>query len=297
MRGDRLRRTRATSLEPDDGVPPRPPVRLHALLATKAPIACVIRRGPSAWCHIARWDLTANTLDHGAWLRATLYPERCGLSPDGSLLAAFILSGKRGSVEWGRYFAVSRVPWLHALAAWATDSTWTTGAHFGDDGSLTLAGALRDATPTHGSYPGRVLLAPVDTHWTRARLQRELHTGWREVPHDAPWLAHVPAPIAATPQAVVVERTSPHDSTSTLVLVSLGEKLREYYLRAEDDTITPLDELAWAEWHPDREANVIAATRTGQLVVLGPDLVAEWSFDMNTATPKPSASPEWAHDY
>jgi hypothetical protein len=288
-------------------VPPRPPVRLHALLATKAPVACVIRRGPSAWCHIARWDLASDTVEHGAWIRATLYPERCGLSSDGSLLAAFILSAKGGIGERGRYFAVSRVPWLHALAAWSTNSTWTTGAHFDDDGSLTLAGALCDAEPTHGSYPGRVSLAPIDKQWTRARLQRELHTGWEEVPSSAPWLARVPAPIASTPNAIAIERRSQHDPRRSLVLVSLGEKLREYYLRTSDDTLTPLDDLTWAEWHPLRATHLIATTRTGHLALLQPEPAPApepepepepvWTYDMNTPQPNPTSAPEWAHHW
>lgn len=271
-----------------------PTCRLHLLRAESAPVACVIRRGPTRWFHVARWDFEADTVEHGAWTRIALYPERCAVSSDGTRLAVFARGG-----EWGTYFAVSRAPWLRALAAWGTLGTWTTGSHFTRDDVLILAGCA-GPSPFHGRYPEGVVCEPVDTWWTRGRLFRELRTGWNVVPlpkggelSDAadPWLAGLPAPLGASPGAVVVTRPSPSDATRALVLVSLTEGEREYYVR-EGDRLAPLMEARRAEWGAGDE--LIVATWSGRLQVLDGRLRCRWEYDMSAALPDPQPAPEWA---
>lgn len=257
-------------------------------------MACVLRRGPSAWCHVALWRVDDGAVLHGAWLRATLYPERSAVSPDGRLLAAFVHDG-RASRPWQTYFAVSRAPWLHALAAWETAGTWTTGAHFESGTDLLLAGGClsRDA-PDHGTFPGSVTFAPVDTRWVRARLFRELRTGWTEAAGEEPWLKALPAPLEAHPDAVVVSRPGPEDEGGDgrrLVLVSLQERQREYYLVA-GGAAEPLEDVRCAEWGPG--GSVLAATTSGHLRVLERDGRVAWEYDMNRVEPDPRPAPPWA---
>jgi hypothetical protein len=46
-------------------------------------------------------------------------------SPDGELLLYFALQGSRWQTSYrGSWTAVSRVPWLHALALWPQGDTW-----------------------------------------------------------------------------------------------------------------------------------------------------------------------------
>jgi hypothetical protein len=272
---------------------PSPPGRLHLLKAARAPLACVLRRGPGDWSHIALWRLEENVVVHGAWTRKRLYPERCALSGDGSLLAVFAYNagGHVAGSRWTSYFAVSRAPWLAALAAWETMGTWTTGAHFLPDGGLALAGCVADAAPFHGSFPAPVSFWPVDTQWVRARLFRELHTGWRAAARGEGWLDRLPAPLAAHPDAVVATRPAPDASGRELVLVSLRERHREYYLRAGGE-IVPLAHVVAAEWRAD--GAIAAATRAGTLQLLGPGLAPTWEYDMNPLVPDPAPAPEWA---
>ena len=89
--------------------------RLHVLLAKNADIGIVFRRGPAAWWHILKWDLTNFTFENGAWLKGTLYPTRSAVSHDGKVIAYFAMHG-----GWGTYFALSKPPWLKALCAWKT---------------------------------------------------------------------------------------------------------------------------------------------------------------------------------
>jgi hypothetical protein len=271
----------------------RPPCRLHLLKAEAAPVACVIRRGPTRWFHVALWDHEARTVDHGAWTRIKLYPERCALSRDGERLAVFALGG-----EWGPYFAVSRAPWLHALAAWETVGTWTTGAHFHED-TLVLAGCV-GPEPFHGEYPDGVACEGTDTRWGLAGMFRELRTGWSLVPvrdtDGAPaeehhWLDALPAPLATSPDPAVAVRPNPADPRRVLVLVSLWPGQREYYLR-EGDRILPLPSVTRAEWGTGTE--MLVTTDSGHLQVLGKQLETLWEYDMDLPEPEPRAAPEWA---
>jgi hypothetical protein len=86
-------------------------------------VVAVLRRGPSNWCHLGRWDLAAGSFHPGAWLRGTIYPQRCDLSPDGSWFCGFVLKHPATWRAQPSYILVSRLPWLSALAAWRTDGT------------------------------------------------------------------------------------------------------------------------------------------------------------------------------
>ena len=85
----------------------------------------MIRRGPTSWCGIGRWDVATARYEHGAWLRGRIYPQRCDLSADGKWLCYFALQPSAGWELGWTYVAVSRLPWLYALAAWRTgDGTY-----------------------------------------------------------------------------------------------------------------------------------------------------------------------------
>src|SRR5215218_9709560 len=104
--------------------------RLFGIPATRAPVVAVIRRGPSGWCHVGRWDTVALTYEAGSWMHGVLYPQRCDLSPDGRWLSYFVLKSSAHWAPGATYHAISRLPWLAALAAWGTDGTWTRGLAF-----------------------------------------------------------------------------------------------------------------------------------------------------------------------
>ena len=113
-----------------------PPPRLYVLVARVAPVALVLRRGPTEWFHLLRWDLDAATVEPGAWFHGTIYPRRCEISSDGRLFAYFALTGR--PAPWDTCYAVLKVPWLTALAAWHMGTTYAWGSEFLDDGSLAV---------------------------------------------------------------------------------------------------------------------------------------------------------------
>jgi hypothetical protein len=129
--------------------------RLFVIMAQRSPRAVILRRGPTHWYHLIRWNTDKDELEHGAWFRARIYEERCDLSPDGELFVYFALQGSRWRTAYqGAWTAVSRAPWLHALGLWPEGSTWGGGGRFVGDRELVLrSGALK----VHPDHPARGL--------------------------------------------------------------------------------------------------------------------------------------------
>jgi hypothetical protein len=65
--------------------------------------------------------------------RSTIYPQRCDLSPDGRWFAYFALKASAERELGPTYIAISRLPWLTALAAWGIGSTRRRGMQFVQD--------------------------------------------------------------------------------------------------------------------------------------------------------------------
>jgi len=162
---------------------PSPQVRLYAILARKSPKAVVFRRGPSRQVLLIGWDTSNDTFKQGQWFKGRIYERRCDLSPDGELLLYFAAK-YRGAYSWS---AVSKPPYLTALAMWPKGDTWGGGGHFitqhrialnHRSGELSLAEGFRLPRSIRleqlGDYPGRGEDDPI---WS-ARLERD---GWKLV--------------------------------------------------------------------------------------------------------------------
>lgn len=233
--------------------------RLFGITATEADAVAILRRGPSDWSQVGRWDTHVGRYEPGSWLRGKLFVQRCDLSPDGRWLAYMAFQSHGRGPLAPSYLAVSHLPWLHALAAWRLDGTWSRGCHFTGDGHCRLG------APDQGELRlGRFGLAG-----TRAeQFAVERRRGWTETPDtpmrdpDDPWDMH---------RKVRMSRPCPRDSVSVSLEVEgnfaafrEGPDHREvrYRLRTACGT-RELPEAQWADW-----------TRDGQLVV------ATWSGDL-----------------
>jgi hypothetical protein len=120
------------------------PCRLFVIPARDAPVAAVLRRGPSRWYQVIRWDLDRDELTNGAWLKGRIYEERCDLSPDGELLVYFCHGGRLRPGYTDSWTAVSRLPWLAALALWPSGITYGGGGRFVDNRRLVLRNGRHD---------------------------------------------------------------------------------------------------------------------------------------------------------
>lgn len=114
------------------------PARIHVLLARNARTALVLRRGPAkAVCAIG-WDRARDTFSVGQWLRGRIYEQRSDLSPDGKHAIYFAMNGHWRSRARGAWTAVSRAPYLTAIALYAKGDCWHGGGLFVDDKSYWL---------------------------------------------------------------------------------------------------------------------------------------------------------------
>lgn len=91
------------------------PARIHILLAQKAPLGLVIRRGPSKRVATLLWDRRTDQFQLGQWLKGRIYPRSSDLSPDGNYFIYFAMNGKWDSEAMGSWTAISRAPYLKAL--------------------------------------------------------------------------------------------------------------------------------------------------------------------------------------
>jgi hypothetical protein len=137
-------------------------VKLFVIPAKTEPTAVILRRGPSAWYHVIQWATRRDVFVHGAWIKGRIYDERCDISPDGRLLLYFIHQGSRFNTEFtDSWTAVSRVPWLHALAVWPQGTTYNGGGRFIDNWTIALRGVWK---PPLEKFPlGRIRVIEAET--------------------------------------------------------------------------------------------------------------------------------------
>jgi hypothetical protein len=272
------------------------PPRLFGIPARRAPIVAVLRRGPSNWSHVGRWDLARGVYEPGAWIRANLYPQRADLSPDGRWLCYFTLKGPGAWPPGWTFVAVSKLPWVTALAAWGTCGTWTRGAHFVDDRRVQELGPpdAGDAQPLTRRY-GLALNRPVTFAVERRR-------GWTDTPETPP-RADDDLWDERRADDVVVHKVQP-GSDGARVLTARGAfaafregpfrgrpRVTDYAL-VERGTTVALTDVQWAEW--DTDGRLLVATIDGRLQVrkldrTGFTLLHE--TDLALLEPTPTAPP------
>jgi len=101
--------------------------RLHVLLARASSRAVIFRRGPTKHVLLLLWDTQTDAITQGQWLKGRIYERRCDLSPEGDLLLYFAAKHK---APYGSWSAISRPPYLTALALWPKGDCWGGGGHF-----------------------------------------------------------------------------------------------------------------------------------------------------------------------
>jgi hypothetical protein len=101
--------------------------RLHVLLARDKPVGLVIRRGPSKQVATIGWDRRSDRFQVGQWLKGRIYERRSDLSPDGKYLIYFAMNGLWETEAKGSWTAISRAPYLKALAMFPKGDGWHGG--------------------------------------------------------------------------------------------------------------------------------------------------------------------------
>ena len=253
----------------------------------------VIRRGPSSWCRVYRWDPARRTIEPGSWFHGTIYPQRCDLSPDGRWLVYFALKGNAGWQIGQTYLAVSRLPWLNALVAWSTCGTWTRGLHFTDD-----RGRFDPADPDHGdAAPLRRRFGLAGTSPVTFAVERR--RGWQETP-DTPPRSSLDAWDERRADEVTMVRAHPRIGDLQLLVSGRHAAFRDHapawgrprYRLGSRTERTQLEEAQWADW--SATGDLLVATTAGALEIrsqpFGRDDVV-WRYPMASERPDPEPPP------
>ena len=274
--------------------------RLFGIPATRSPIVAILRRGPSEWSQVSRWDPEAGTFERGSWIHANLYPQRCDLSPDGRWFSYFTLRQTSTWAAGPTYIAISRLPWLTALAAWGTCGTWTSGLHFVERRRTWEVGppAEGDIEPLRTRFGfGLELTRPPVFAVERRR-------GWTETADSPPYDAELDLwDIRRVPRLTMQKPQTGGDPSMRLTVAGWYAAYRSgqpswsevRYAIETDDGRRPLDSVQWADW--DRSGRLLVATTTGRLEVRNSPFDATgiaWSIDLGQDRPEPSEPPSSA---
>ena len=303
---DRRPRSRSTARQSESGPdPPGAPggmefemaptatCRLFVYLARQAPVAVVLRRGPSAWARLSLWQTGTDTFAHGQWTKARIYERRSDLSADGSLFVCFARkSGGRAEADHDTWVAVSRPPWFAALALWFVGGTYCAGGFFPDPRSLWLGFAadppdqgrlpawLSTTDPATG-YTDRTPNWPERTVWLN-RLRRD---GWTVAAGVAPETWRRPDPTGTRTLAMTLRSDSAFATHG-------GPHVVEYAVEsAPGGERVSLGRADWADW--DQRGRLVVA-RGGQLLHLEPSGSWQEIANFNDQVPDPAPAPETA---
>ncbi len=272
------------------------PPRIFCIPAAEAPIVAVLRRGPTKWFHVGKWDTSTPAYEPGAWFHGTLYPQKCDLSPDGRWLA---YSAMKPGADWAGgevYEAISRLPWLDALAAWEAGTTYTRGMHFDGEAGVCAMGEpdVGDARPALRRL-GIKITRPIQFAVERRR-------GWSESPatppraEGGPWDEHrsVEMRKERSRGGTVLHVTGGY--AAFRVLPSHHDPAA-YFLSVGED-LGALDDVQWADW--DDAGRLLVATTSGRLQireVVGLEHRVVFEHDLASLEPHPEAPPGWALEW
>lgn len=235
-------------------------VSLYCLLARDNPVAVIFRRGPSKQVATIHWDMRSDVFRVGQWLKGRIYERRCDLSPSGNLLAYFAATYKPPFRTWT---AVSRPPFLTALALWPKGDAWGGGALFASEREIHLN--HRDdetASPDSAQPPALLRVRPLGANpgWGEddpigsMRLERD---GWcrtqEGVQHThhfgaSPWIEYDPA--------ILWKKSGPGGSSAWRLMSALtGIKIAggpwyamSHSLQHENGSRVELPDCEWADW-------------------------------------------------
>jgi hypothetical protein len=273
------------------------PQRVYVLPATQAPCALVFVRR-NGWWILLRWSFDTGTLTQGASFKGKLYPRRCDLSPNGELFSYFALKGGGGA--WlgqdrvKTYQAISRAPWLFALAAWAEAGTYTRGQHF-----IGKAGAPPLAPAPHGDATPLTKLGLGLLRTSVASYAIERRRGWVEAA-DCP--TRGANDMWDERRAVALEKARPV-GVETLRLEDDGvvdsaigfdnRRPRYRWLRGKESL--QIDDADWCDW--DGAGRLLVACETSLRVLDGATRKVLWERELASLVARPLRAPEWAQTY
>jgi len=279
------------------------PCRLFFIMARRAPIAVILRRGPSRWVQLIKWNTQTDEFEMGQWFHGRIYERRSDLSPDGSLFIYFAqkitgrsLRDKEYTYAWT---AISRPPYLTALALWPKGDCWHGGGLF-ENGRVVFLNHKPEAAiphPKHRPHLLRVRSNPnaqgEDDPIFSMRLERD---GWVK---KQEWEVQYRGPngLFETTSPGIFEKKNREGNQSirllrTIQVLDYSETFSIIF-RQSSKEIT-IEQCGWADW--DQSGRLVFA-RHGKLFagwLNRSDLEFQLLRDFNREKPKSVSPPSWA---
>lgn len=255
------------------------PVRLYCILARAAPLAVVFRRGPSKRVLLLRWRTDTDKFEEGQWFKGRIYERRCDLSPSGKRLIYFAANYKKPYFSWT---AISKPPFLTALALWPKGDAWGGGGLFENERKIRLNHREAEMELAEGfKLPRNLRVKPFaqrsgwgeDSPIVDMRLRRD---GWRRIQHptaidhslgDAIWVELNPAEVWSRLHPRLFRRYE-----LLMYIKGVHERDGPWYViehSVEDKTTGAVIELGrtdWADWCPSGD---LLFAKEGKLFRLG----------------------------
>ena len=238
------------------------------------------------------------TFTQGASFRGKLYPRRCDVSPNGEFFSYFALKGKGGTFvgQTGlkTYQAISRTPWLFALAAWPETGTYTRGQHF-----VAAHEAPPLAVPMHGDATPLAKLGLGLLRTSVASYAIERRRGWSEAA-DCP--ARGANDMWDERRALALEKPRPLGVETLrleddgLVDSALGfdnRRPRYRWLRGKESVL--LEDADWCDW--DAFGRLLVANEKSLCIFDGATRKELARHDLAALAPNPQIAPAWAKTF
>lgn len=296
-----------------------PPARLHFVLADDAKVGVVLRRGPTRWVQLYKWDTGTDVFTPGQWFKGRIYEKRCDLSPDGRLFIYFaakhnettnaetlawlneLMSGNRS--ESTRYYtcswtAVSRPPYFTALALWPKGDCWAGGGVFETNREVWLNHPAGLDLPHEDHLPTRLgVHTIVDAHGedfpiVARRLRRH---GWTQ--RQARTGDYRPGKAGfSTDRPEVWVKDRPRGNQTLVMEGSLHGYDWSDRFRVEGGSREPVElaHATWADWDQQGRLVYVSAGRVLAGEIRDGGLVETLLADLNDATPAEVRAPNWA---
>jgi hypothetical protein len=280
------------------------PARIFFILARNSPTAVVFRKGPSKWVQVLKWNTQTDTFEAGQWFHGRIYERRADLSPDGTMLVYFAQKIEGRTLRDAEYTyawtAVSRPPYITALALWPKGDCWHGGGLFQDNETLILNHKLDRAKP-HPDHIPHGLQVKLKNHVCgeddplfSERLQRD---GWDLKQEWAVENRGYPL-MFTTRQPEIREKPSPDGS----MLIRLTRSIEDLDYAEEfavsnghGSALIRIDGASWMDW--DLRGRLVFA-RDGKIFEgqIGDAMLLDSRelVDLNSATPVPVRCPDWA---
>lgn len=290
-------------------------VRLYAILARKAPIAVVFRRGPSKQVMLLLWHTDTDSFYEGQWLKGRIYERRCDLSPSGKRLMYFAASYKAPHRSWT---AISKPPFLTAVALWSKGDAWGGGGLFKSEREIMLNHRSNETTLADGfKLPRGINVKPLGEYSGRGEDspiidQRLIRDGWSllqrgkhiEYKLGSPvWIGFDPPEIWAKANPRKVSNYELREVTSGLHERDGSWYVTEHMIvdRSSEATIS-LGRTDWADWCSNGE---LLFAKDGRIYRLGFDeggrLIpvedAKMLIDLNERKFEPKEAPREAKSW